>query len=219
MIAVVHGPVEKQARLSIRPHMLLWFVSSTSEAWLRSILRRETDEARALLRGWQERVLAAVQSMHIDSAAVLPLLLTDDPNTLPPPRSTPFSPKQQAECRFDGALEDDARNADKRRQLVATEDLFVDHHVRRHVASLPAGMEPRAEYLLPLTGAQLSRMPHYRLFRPMSSSAPIGSHEREEEAAQWASAYAEDYRLNIAVGQVHQHKETCFKYVVQHGVR
>ena len=47
MIAACHGPVEEQARLSIHPHMLLWFVSSTSEAWLRSILRRETEEARA----------------------------------------------------------------------------------------------------------------------------------------------------------------------------
>ena len=139
MIAACHGPVEEQARLSIHPHMLLWFVSSTSEAWLRSILRRETEEARSLLRGWQERVLAAVQSTHIDSAAVVPLLLTDEPSSAPSPRSTPFSKKQQAECRFDGASEGDARHTDRRRPLVATEDLFVDHHVRKHADSLPAG--------------------------------------------------------------------------------
>ena len=73
MLAAAHGPVEEQARLSIHPHILLWFVSSMSEARLRTILRRETAEARALLRGWQERLLASVQATHIDSAAVLPL--------------------------------------------------------------------------------------------------------------------------------------------------
>ena len=33
-------------------------------------------DARALLRTWQEKVLAAVQSTQLDSAAVLPLLLS-----------------------------------------------------------------------------------------------------------------------------------------------
>jgi hypothetical protein len=45
MLAAFHGPVEEQARLSIHPHMLLWFVHSTSKAWLRNILRRKTEEA------------------------------------------------------------------------------------------------------------------------------------------------------------------------------
>ena len=45
MIAALHGPVEEQARLSIHPHMLLWFISTTSEARLRNILGRETEEA------------------------------------------------------------------------------------------------------------------------------------------------------------------------------
>ena len=51
MVAALHGPIEEQARLSIHPHILLWFVHTQSEQWLRSLLRKETEEARALLRG------------------------------------------------------------------------------------------------------------------------------------------------------------------------
>ena len=168
IIAAFHGPVEEQARLSIHPHMLLWFVNTTSEAWLRSVLRRETQEARDLLKGWQERVLAAVQSTQLDSAAVLPLLLAEDPEAAPAPRSTPFSAQHQKDCRFDGESEGDARDPDKRRPLVATEELFVDHHVREHAAQVRPGEVPKPEFLLPLTGAQLSRMPHYRRLGPMT---------------------------------------------------
>ena len=70
MLAALHGPIEEQARLSICPCILLWFVHAQSKQWLRRILRRETEEARSRLRGWQERVLAAVQSMQLDSAAL-----------------------------------------------------------------------------------------------------------------------------------------------------
>ena len=60
-------PIEEQARLSIHPHILLWFVSALSEQWLRRVLRKETEEAKALLRGWQERVLATVQAIfHVE---------------------------------------------------------------------------------------------------------------------------------------------------------
>ena len=102
---------------------------------------------------------------------------------------------------------------------MATEELFVDHHVREHAARLPLGAEPKPEYLLPLTGAQVSRMPRYRLLAPMTSDYPVTAEERHEEALLWASAYSEDYRGNIAVGQIHQHKDTCFKYVIQQGLR
>ena len=156
--------------MSIHPHMLLWFVSTTSQAWLRSILRRETREAQELLRGWQERVLAAVQSTQLDSAAVLPLLLTEKPEAAPAPMSTPFSKQQQKDCRCDGQLEGDARKPEKRRPLVATEDLFVDHHVQEHARQLLPSEEPTSEHRLPLTGAQASRMPHYRLLRPMTEA-------------------------------------------------
>ena len=71
MLAALHGPIEEQARLSIHPHILLWFINSQSERWLRQVLRKETEDARQCLRTWQEKVLAAVQSMQLDSAAVL----------------------------------------------------------------------------------------------------------------------------------------------------
>ena len=106
--------------------------------------------------------------MQLDSAAVLPLLLTEDADAAPIPRSTPFTEQHQKDCRFDGELEGDAREPAKRRPLVATEERFVDHHVREHMASLLLGQEPKPEYLLPLTGAQLSRLPHYRLLQPMT---------------------------------------------------
>ena len=168
ILAAFNGPIEEQARLSIHPHILLWLVSVAGEAWLRSVLRRETEEARELLKGWQERVLAAVQSTQLDSAAVLPLLLAEDPEAAPAPRSTPFSAQHQKDCRFDGESEGDARDPDKRRPLVATEELFVDHHVREHAAQVRPGEVPKPEFLLPLTGAQLSRMPHYRRLGPMT---------------------------------------------------
>ena len=160
ILAALNGPIEEQARLSIHPHMLLWLVSAAGEAWLRSVLRRETEEARGLLKGWQERVLSAVQSMQLDSAAVLPLLLTEDADAAPAPRSTPFTEQHQKDSRFDGELEGDARDPEKRRPLVATEERVVDHHVQAHAASLFPGQEPKPEYLLPLTGAQLSRLLH-----------------------------------------------------------
>ena len=61
MLAGFHGPIEEQARLSIHAHILLWFVHQQSEQWLRSLLRKETECAKALLRSWQAKVLAAVQ--------------------------------------------------------------------------------------------------------------------------------------------------------------
>ena len=132
MLAALHGSIEEQARLSIHPHILLWFVHAQSEQWLRSILRRETEEARSRFRQWQESVLATVQSMQLDSAAVLPLLLTDDTEEVPTPRNTPFTEEQRKECRMDGQLEEDVRDPTKRRVLVETEPAFVDHHIRRH---------------------------------------------------------------------------------------
>ena len=99
------------------------------------------------------------------------------------------------------------------------QELFVDHHVKAHVTQLPAGQQPRPEYLLPLAGAQVSRMPKYRSFNPMSDAEPITEKERLVEARQWSAAFAEDYRYNIAVGQMHEHKDTCFKYVVEKGAR
>ena len=109
MMAAMHGPIEEQARLSIHPHILLWFVHSLSEQWLRSVLRRDTAEAREAMRTWQEKVLATVQSTQLDSAAILPLLLHENAAEAEPPRNTPFSEKQRVDCRMDGQREGDVK--------------------------------------------------------------------------------------------------------------
>ena len=219
MLAACHGPIEEQARLSIHAHILMWFVHAQSEQWLRSLLRRETEQARSSLRLWQEKVLAAVQSMQLDSAAVLPLLLTDSPEDMPLPENTPFSEQQQAECRMDGKLEGDVREPEKRRVWLATAPLFEDHHVHRHRRSLLAGAQPLPDYLIPQTGAQLCMLPHYRLLQPCTDDDLQDQEGRLKEAAAWRGLYARHYRGNIAVGQMHAHKDTCFKYVVDKGMK
>ena len=56
MVAACHGPIEEQARLSIHPHINLWFVhNSSSEAWLRSILKRETQRHRRFFEGGKRK--------------------------------------------------------------------------------------------------------------------------------------------------------------------
>ena len=76
-------------------------------------------------------------------------------------------------------------------------------------------------YKLPLTGAQITRMPQYRLLRSMlgAHKHPTTNEEFYEEAALWKEAYCEDYRLNVADSMMHVHKDTCFKYVIQQGLR
>ena len=193
MLAALHGPIEEQARLSIHPQILLWFVHAQSEQWLRSILRRETEEARTLLRTWQERVLAAVQSMQLDSAAVLPLLLADDPAEVPGPENTPFTEATQKECRMDGVLEGDVRDPEKRRILLDTVPAFMDHHVRKHRESLAHGVVPRRDHFLPQTGAQLCRLPHYRLLQPVTEDDLGTDDGRLSEAREWRAFFSADY--------------------------
>ena len=149
---------------------------------MRRMLQRRDGESRTRWRLWQERVLSFVQSMQLDPAAMLPLLLTDDPASAPLPRSMLFSEQRRRDCRYDGELEGDARDPDKRRPLVPTEDLFADHHIREHIALLPAGMEPKSKHTLPLTGAQPTRIPRYRLLQPVTGRVPVTEDERREEA-------------------------------------
>ena len=72
---------------------------------------------------------------------------------------------------------------------------------------------------MPLTGAQLARLPRYRLLQPVTADDLDDPTGRKAEAEAWRALYAEDYRLNIAVGQMHEHRDTCFKYVVDKTVR
>eukprot|EP00973_Karenia_brevis_P004772 655079-Karenia_brevis.AAC.1 len=111
---------------------------------------------------------------------------------------------------MDGELEGDARDVAKRRPLLATEEAFTDHHIQAHAAALPQGCEPRPSYTIPLTGAQLSRMPKYRELKPMTPEIPVTKDEQDAEATLWKQAFSTDYRLNISVTQMHDHKPTCF---------
>ena len=120
---------------------------------------------------------------------------------------------------MDGKLEGDVRDPEKRRPLLATEELFEDHHLRSLRESAPAGAPQLPPYLVPQTGAQLCRLPHYRLLHPVTDDDLTSEEGRRAEAEAWRALYAEDYRANIAVGQMHEHKDTCFKYVVDKGLR
>ena len=155
----------------------------------------------------------------MDSAAVLPLLLTDSPESVATPDNTPFSEQQQAECRVNGKLEGAVREPEKRRVWLETAPLFEDHHIRKHKTSISAEAKPVPEYLLPQTGAQLCRLLHYRLLHPCTEDDVEDEDGRRREANAWRNLYAQHYRLNIAVGQMHAHKDTCFKYVVDKGMK
>lgn len=157
--------------------------------------------------------------MQLDSAAVLPLLLADDLHAVAAPQNTPFSQEMQQNCRMDGALEGDIEEPEKRRICLAVSPSFQDHHVSRHLASLPAGAEPIRDFMIPQTGAQLCRLPHYRLLLPTTDDDLETEEGRRNEAATWGDAYSSHYRGNICVGQMHMHKDTCFKYVIDKAMR
>ena len=52
-----------------------------------------------------------------------------------------------------------------------------------------------------------------------AAAAEAAEEERREEAVLWREAFSDDYRCNIASTQMHLHKDTCFKYVIDKGVR
>ena len=62
-------------------------------------------------------------------------------------------------------------------------------------------------------------LPHYRLLQPCTDDDLQDEEGRLKEAAAWRRLYARHYRGNIAVGQMHAHKDTCFKYVVDKGMK
>ena len=115
MIASMHGPIEEQARLSCHAHIVFQYVNRQSQAWLRTILRKEAPEAREKLKAWQEAVLAAVESLQISASAIVPLHFVDDPQDAPELKSTTYLQQWRDEDRFDGACEGDKKDPLKRR--------------------------------------------------------------------------------------------------------
>jgi hypothetical protein len=109
MVAAFHGPIEEQARLSDHAHIVLQFVNRQSFAWLRNVLRMETESARQLLRRWQGATLRAVEALQITSAAIVPLHFVDRPDDAPELQGTPYTGDMRTEDRFDGELEADIK--------------------------------------------------------------------------------------------------------------
>ena len=96
-IAHLHGPIEEQARLACHPHIVLHFVNRMSQAWLKGVLRRETSEAKSLLRSWQQQTLLAVESLMSSCAGLLPLHFREAPFPKIDLQSLPYLTKWQAE--------------------------------------------------------------------------------------------------------------------------
>ena len=119
-IQQLHGPIEEQARLACHPHIVLHFVNRASQAWLRTIMCAETEEAKQLLRTWQQKTLLAVESVMSSCAGTTRLLFQPVPFASDVElQSQPYASKWQEEDRFDGGLEEDVQDAEKRRTLVS----------------------------------------------------------------------------------------------------
>lgn len=167
-LASLHGPIEEQARLSMHPHITFHFVNRQSQAWLRSILRKDSEEARQCLAQWQQAVLEAVASVQSTSMGVLPRLFVSSLDDCPDFKPTPYLARWRAEDRFDGELERDAKYPEKRRLDVPSAVPFVDHQVARQIH----GMAPKAisdvkQYQIPLTGASMASNRLYRIMPAM----------------------------------------------------
>ncbi|CAE7212339.1 unnamed protein product [Symbiodinium sp. CCMP2592] len=120
-----------------------------------------------------------------------------------------------------------------RRALVPVVEGYVDGHVRRameaagDVPSMETGTKVKVRDL-PLTGAVMSRLPHYRLLPCLEGrcGCPIcqekateynhlrtGAVQLDVEAAAFRDAFCEDVRTVCCLsGHLHEHQSACFKY-------
>ena len=232
-IQQLHGPIEEQARLACHPHIVLHFVNRASQAWLRRILLAQTTEAQELLHSWQTKTLLAVESIMSSCVGTVrlqfqPVPFSNDVDL----QSQPYSSKWQEEDRFDGGLEEDFKDPEKRRTLVSVIPPVIDHHVRRRLAEEDTtSFEETKKKVnlkqLPLTGCVMARLPHYRLpvcgfsgcncelcskardeFRQRSTLGGV-----ESARSRYIDAFCQDLHEVCALsGHLHEHKNTCFKY-------
>ena len=233
-IQQLHGPIEEQARLACHPHIVLHFVNRASQAWLRKILLAETAEAKELLRTWQQKTLLAVESLMSSCVGTARLQFEPAPFASDVKlQAQPYTSKWQEEDRFEGGLEKDAKDPEKKRTLVSVVPPVIDHHVRRHLAGESAtSFEETKKRVnmkhLPLTGCVMARLPHYRL--PLAGfsgcNCELCSRARDETAStqlspggimaaqsRYIDAFCEDLHEVCALsGHLHEHKNTCFKY-------
>ena len=166
-------------------------------------------------------------------ASLLPLQLVENPRmedvTLSP---LPYTAKWQKSDRFDGELEEGFSEQGMvqakvlRRPLVPVVEAYVDGHARRAMDA--AGDTKLKVRELPLTGAVMSRLPHYRFLPCVEGrcgcricqkksaeydSLRTGAVQAEVEAAAFRDAFSEDVRAVCCLaGHLHEHQSTCFKY-------
>ena len=142
-------------------------------------------------------------------------------------------PAQEAATPPPTPPQDAVRGEMFRRPLVPVVEGYVDGHVRRAMEA--AGDVPSMQTApkvkvrdLPLTGAVMSRLPHYRLLPRLEGrcSCPIcqekaaeydrlrtGAVQPDVEAAAFRDAFSEDVRAVCCLaGHLHEHQSTCFKY-------
>eukprot|EP00435_Cladocopium_sp_Y103_P040571 s119_g11.t1 len=148
----------------------------------------------------------------------------------------PYTAKWQEEDRFDGGKEEDAKDSEKRRALIAVIPPVLDRHIRKHraeetVNSLDDTKKKVNTKYLPLTGSVMSRLPHYRLpvdgFDGCDCALCKAAKEAKEQRARSSTQMQEvdqlrsDYIAAFCTGlhevcalsgHLHEHKNTCFKH-------
>ena len=135
MIAALHGPIEEQARLSCHPHIVMHYINRTSQAWLRSILLKDSPKAIQSLKVWQQKVIAAAEALQCTCVGTAPLHFVDNLEDALPLTSMPYPEKWRKEDKFDGQLEQDRKYPELRRVNVPPARPFVDYHIRSKMPS------------------------------------------------------------------------------------
>ena len=219
-IASMHGPIEEQARLSMHPHINFHFVNRQSQAWLRSVLRQETEEARRHLARWQSAVLEAVASVQSTCVGMLPRHFVSSAAACPEFKGTPYLQRWRCEDRFDGALEGDAKYPKKKRPDIPSVPPFVDHHIAKAMAAQTSHQPCKVKHFqLALTGSAMASNPLYRIMpaappHEICSPPQLAESHAIAEAVAYAKNFCEDHwQLSALNGHIHIHHDTCFKYV------
>ena len=127
------------------------------EIFVADATENESDALDQVLQHMREAVINAASTLQYDSAVLPARQVGVD---VPP---EPFTERQQRQSRFDGGVEEDGHA----RELVpVTGAPRLGHLVREELAAVSAQRPLRDAYkAVPLTGAQQSMLPSYRLAR------------------------------------------------------
>ena len=229
MIAALHMPVEEQARLSIHGHAEVWFINRMSQQWFRRMINGNTTESRDRIRLWQTKLVEAVESLQTTAVCTTPLLFADTPMGAVPFSHPHYTSQWQKEDGFDGGLENDAKDPDRRRITVDMISKPLDLHMTAARVD-STNSSPMQSRFLPLTGACLSSLPHWRLLPEKDVTCNCAGcstrfnqflHMQTCQEAELADAraYAENFSKDatriVGLTSLHRHTDTCFKYVTE----